>query len=114
MGVFLLHDLAQWAGATAILASLGCVIAAALGVQMSASALLPGDAAFDLARAMAILGGAAVLVAASSATLYYWLVGIASDRAALLVEVSLVGGTLLFAGMLGLLLHRDGRAGAPR
>jgi hypothetical protein len=114
MGVFLLHDLAQWAGATAILACLGCIIAAALGVQMSASALLPGEAAFDLARGMAVLGGSAVLVAAASSTLYYWLIGVASGRAAVLIEASLVGGTVLFAGLLGLLLRRGQHARAPR
>ena len=41
MGVYLLQDLAQWAGATAVLAGMGCLIAALLGVQMSASMHAP-------------------------------------------------------------------------
>jgi hypothetical protein len=114
VGVYLLHDLAQWAGATAVLAALGCIIAAILGVQMSASVFLPGEAAFDLAKTMAVLGGSAVIVAASSATLYFWLIGTASGWAALLIEVSLLGGTLVFAGVLGMLLHPGGRARAHR
>jgi hypothetical protein len=114
VGVYLLHELAQWAGATAVLAFLGCLIAAILGVQMSASVFLPGEAAFDLAKVMAILGGTAVLVAASTSTLYYWLIGLASERAAFLVEVSLLGGALVFAGTLGMLLDRGRRARAHR
>lgn len=114
MGVYLLHDLAQWAGATAVLAALGCIIAAILGVQMSASVFLPGEAAFDLAKTMAVLGGSAVFVAAASATVYFWLIGVASGWSALLIEVSLLGGTLVFAGTLGMLLDRGRRARAHR
>ncbi|HEY8859126.1 MAG TPA: hypothetical protein VIM27_06695 [Gaiellales bacterium] len=114
MGVYLLHELAQWAGATAVLALLGCLIAAILGVEMSASVFLPGEAAFDLAKAMAILGGSAVLVAASTSTLYFWLVGVASERAAVLVEVSLLGSALVFAGTLRILLDHGRRARAHR
>ena len=114
VGVYLLHDLAQWAGATAVLAAMGCIIAAILGVQMSASVFLPGEAAFDLAKTMAVLGGSAVIVAASASTLYFWLVGVASEWAALLIEVSLLGGALVFAGMLGMLLDRGRRARAHR
>jgi asparagine N-glycosylation enzyme membrane subunit Stt3 len=112
VGVYLLHDVSQWAGATAILACLGCFIAAALGVQFSVSAMLPGDAAFDLARVMAVVGGTSVLVAAATCTLYYWLIGVASGRAAALVGVSLAAGTLAFAGILGMMFER--RRAAPR
>jgi hypothetical protein len=106
MGVYLLQQLAQWAAATAIIACLGCFIAAALGIQFSASVLMPGDAAFALARTMAIMGGAAVIVAGTSSTLYFWLIGAASDRAAAIVEIGMVATTLLFLGMLGLLRER--------
>ena len=109
MGVSLLQDLAQWAAATAFLACLGCFIAAALGIQFSASALMPGDAAFALARTMAILGGAAVLVAGLSSTLYFWLIGVASDRAAVMVGAGMVAAALVFVGMLGM-LHDRGHA----
>jgi hypothetical protein len=63
---------------------------------------------------MAVLGGSAVLVAASTSTLYYWLIGVASERAAVMVEVSLLGGVLVFAGSLGMLLDRGRRARAHR
>jgi hypothetical protein len=109
VGVYLLQHLAQWAAATAFLACLGCFIAAALGVQFSASALMPGDAAFALARTMAILGGAAVIVAGLSSTLYYWLVGVASERAAVMIGVGMVAAALVFVGMLGM-LHDRGHA----
>jgi hypothetical protein len=113
VGVYLLQDVAQWAGATAVLAALGCLMAAVLGVQMSASVLLPGDAAFALARLMAAFGGAAVLVAAGTGTLYYWTIGVASGRATVLVEVGLLGATVVFAGALSMLHARAG-ARAPR
>jgi hypothetical protein len=109
VGVYLLQHLAQWAAATAFLACFGCFIAAALGIQFSASALMPGDAAFALARTMAVLGGAAVIVAGLSSTLYFWLIGAASDRAAVLVGVAMVGVAVIFVGMLGV-LHERGHA----
>jgi hypothetical protein len=109
VGVYLLQHLAQWAAATAFLACLGCFIAAALGIQFSASALMPGDAAFALARTMAILGGGAVIVSGLSATLYFWLIGAASERAAILVGVAMVGLAVIFVGMLGM-LHDRGHA----
>jgi hypothetical protein len=113
MGVSLLHDVAQWAGATAVLAALGCLIAGALGLQMSASFMMPADEAYGLARAMAILGGSSVLVAAASSTFYYWSLGIASGRATVLIEAGLLGGAMVFAGMLRVLSVRS-RARAPR
>jgi hypothetical protein len=106
VGVSLLQQLAQWAAATAFLACLGCFIAAALGIQFSASALMPGDAAFALARTMAILGGAGVIVAGLSSTLYFWLIGVASDRAAVMVGTGMVAAALVFVGMLGMLHAR--------
>jgi hypothetical protein len=113
MGVYLLQDVAQWAGATALLAAIGCLIAGVLGVQMSASVLLPGDEAYGLARMMAVLGGISVLVAGASSTLYYWSIGIASGRATVLIEAGMLGGAMAFAGLLRLFAAR-GRARAPR
>jgi hypothetical protein len=109
VGVYLLQHLAQWAAATALLACLGCFIAAALGIQFSASALMPGDAAFALARSMAILGGGAVIVSGLSGTLYFWLVGVASGRATVMVGIGMVAAGLVFVGMLGV-LHDRGHA----
>jgi hypothetical protein len=109
VGVYLLQHLAQWAAATALIACLGCIIAAALGIQFSASVLMPGDAAFALARTMAILGGTAVIVAGLSSTFYFWLIGAASDRAAVMVGVGVVAAALVFVGMVGM-LHARGHA----
>jgi hypothetical protein len=107
VGVYLLQHLAQWAAATAFLACLGCIIAAALGIQFSMSALMPGDAAFALARTMAVLGGGSVIVAGLSSTLYFWLIGAASDRAAALVGAAMIGVAVIFVGMLGVLHERS-------
>ena len=106
MGVHVLQGVSQWAGAAALLACIGCLIAAALGLEMSASVFLPGEAAYDLARTMAVLGGTCVLVSASTATLYYWLVGVASGRATAFVEIGLVSATLIFGGAVGMLRER--------
>jgi hypothetical protein len=109
VGVHLISDVARWAGAAAVVSFTGCVIAGVLGVQLSASVALPADRAFDLARRMALLGGACVLVAGSTSTLYYWLCGIASDRAAALVGVGLLAAALMFAGLARVLCERRRR-----
>lgn len=113
MGVSLLQDAAQWAGATAVLAALGCLIAGALGVQMSASPLAPSEEAFRLSGLMAILGGSAVLVACGASTFYYWTIGVASGRTTVLVEVGTLGGAIAFGGLLRVLAVRA-RARASR
>jgi hypothetical protein len=73
------HMVAQWAGATAVVALMGCIIAAVLGVQFSSHPLAPSAQAFDLARLMALVGGTAVIVAGTTSTFYWWSVGVASD-----------------------------------
>jgi hypothetical protein len=70
---------------------------------------MPGDAAFALARTMAILGGSAVIVAGVSSTAYFWMIGVASDRAAVMVGAGVLAAGLVFAGMIGM-LHERGHA----
>ena len=79
----MLHVLAQLSGATAYGAFLGCVIAAAFAIGS-----LDAEPAVRLARILALVGGSAVLVASSSSTLYSWIIGSASARSALLVEMA--------------------------
>ncbi|HYX84437.1 MAG TPA: hypothetical protein VE777_05670 [Gaiellales bacterium] len=110
MGVSLLHLVAQWAGATAYVALVACIVAASLAFAMASAITYPAEAAYRLARHMALVGGTAVLVAGTSSTLYYWLIGVASGRAALLIEMALLGAAAAFALVVALLLESGHRA----
>src|SRR6266536_5372894 len=110
VGVSMLHLIAQWAGATAYIALIACIVAATLAFGMSSAINYPADAAYRLARHMALVGGTAVLVACSASTLYYWLVGLASGRAALLIEMALLGAAAVFTLVAAMLLESGQRA----
>jgi hypothetical protein len=110
VGVAILHLIAQWAGATSVVSLIGCIIAFAIALQLSGQPLAPAAAAFDLARMLALLGGVAVIVAAGSATLYWWLVGVAPSATAAGVGSALVVVTLLFAVAVRALAARAPRA----
>jgi hypothetical protein len=101
----MLHVLAQLSGATAYAAFLGCVIAAAFAIGS-----LDGEPAVRLARLLAFVGGSAVLLAASCSTLYYWIVGSASTRSALLVELGLLALTAAFAVVVARAIEGGARA----
>jgi hypothetical protein len=101
----MLHVLAQLSGATAYGAFLGCVIAAAFAIGS-----LDGEPAVRLARILALVGGSAVLVASSSSTLYYWLIGSASARSALLVEMGLLALAAVFAVVVARAIEGGQRA----
>ena len=105
VGVTMLHVLAQLSGATAYGAFLGCVIAAAFAIGS-----LDAEPAVRLARILALVGGSAVLVASSSSTLYYWLIGSASARSALLVEMGLLALAAVFAVAVARLIEGGQRA----
>jgi hypothetical protein len=109
MGVGPVHVLAQWAGATAFIAALGCIIAAALGMQFASEPFAPAADAFRLARLLALLGGAAVIVAGAASTFYWWRVGVASDAAAAAVGCGITGAAVVFAVAARALLHRARR-----
>jgi hypothetical protein len=110
VGVAFLHLIAQWAGATSMVALIGCVVAFAIALQLSGHPLAPAAAAFDLARMLALLGGVAVIVAGGSATLYWWLVGVAPSATAAGIGSALVIVTLLFAVAVRALNARAPRA----
>lgn len=101
----MLHVLAQLSGATAYSAFLGCVIAAAFAIGT-----LDGEPAVRLARLLAFVGGSAVLLAASSSTLYYWLTGAANTRSALLIELGLLALAAAFAAVVAHVLEGGQRA----
>jgi len=82
MGLELLRLVSQWAGAIAVLAFVGCFIAATAAVELTRSMLETAQDAFRLARQMALVGGGAVIVAGLTATLYWWSTGVASSAAA--------------------------------
>jgi hypothetical protein len=99
MDLELVHLVSQWAGAVAVLALLGCFIAAALGLQFSSEMLGPAGGAFQLVRRMALLGGGAVITAGLTSTLYWWRLGVASSSAAVaaLAAVGVAGSAFAIA-----------------
>ncbi len=97
MGVAFLHLISQWAGATSVVALIGCIIAFALALQLSGHPLAPAAAAFDLARTLALLGGVAVIVACAAATLYWWCVGVAPSATAAGIGCGLAIVSVVFA-----------------
>jgi hypothetical protein len=96
MGVHLLADVAQTAMITTFVAAFGCIVAAAIAMPMRDVPGQPAEEAFGLARVMAVLGGAAGLVTGVVGTVYFFLIGVASPRAFLLVEMGLIGGAAAF------------------
>jgi hypothetical protein len=110
MGTALLHLIAQWAGATSIVALLGCIVAFALALQFSRQPFAPVDAAFDLARRLALLGGTAVIVACATSTLYWWRRGAAAGVVVVGIEAGLAIASLLFVVAVRTLGARAPRA----
>ena len=98
MDLELVRLLSQWAGAVAVLALLGCFIAAALGLQFVRETIGPADGAFQLVRQMALLGGGAVVTAGLTSTLYWWRLGVASSAAAVAAAAAVsASGTIAIA-----------------
>ena len=97
MGLELIRLVSQWAGATAVLALLACFIAGGLALQFSRVMLAPAGEAFQLARHMALLGGAAVTTAALTSTLYWWRLGVASTPAAAAAATTVTLSAVAFA-----------------
>ena len=90
MDLELVRLVSQWAGVVAVLALLGCFIAASLGLQLSGTMVGPAGDAIQLVRRMALVGGGAVITAGLTSTLYWWRVGVASTSAAV-AALSAVG-----------------------
>ncbi|HET7171145.1 MAG TPA: hypothetical protein VFI18_05885 [Gaiellales bacterium] len=97
MALELVRILSQWAGVIAFLALFGCFLAATAAVELSRAMVDTADEAFRLARRMALLGGACVLLAGLTSTLYWWGVGVASAAAALGMATGLGLATAAFA-----------------
>jgi hypothetical protein len=97
MDLELVRLVSQWAGAVAVLALLGCFIAAALGLQFVRETVGPAGGAFQLVRRMALLGGGAVVTAGLTSTLYWWRLGVASSAAAIAAAAAVSAGGLAFA-----------------
>lgn len=91
MGLELVRLVSQWAGAIAVLAFVGCFVAATAAVELARGTFEAAQDAFRLARLMALVGGGAVIVASLTATLYWWSTGVASSGAA--------GGTAMGVGL---------------
>ena len=96
MGVWLLGDVARTAVIAMYLSALSCIIAAAFAVPMSASPFQPSDAAYRLARLMALLGAVSGFVFGITGVAYFWLSGQASDRGFVVTEMALMGGIAVF------------------
>jgi hypothetical protein len=89
MGLELVRIVSQWAGAVAVLALFGCFLAATAAVELARAMADTADEAFKLARRMAVLGGACVIVAGLTSTLYWWRMGAASAAAAFGIAAAL-------------------------
>ncbi len=72
MDLELVRLVSQWAGAVAVLALLGCFIAAALGLQFVREPIGSAGDAFQLVRRMALLGGGAVSLAGLAFAIAAW------------------------------------------
>jgi hypothetical protein len=103
----ILHVVAQWAGATSVIALMGCIIAAAIGMQFSQDPLSPAAEAFELARTMALVGGSGVIVAGAAATLYWWQVGVVSTPVSAAVVSGLAVSAIAFAAAVRVLRARS-------
>jgi hypothetical protein len=89
MGLELVRIVSQSAGVVAVLALLGCFVAATAAVELSRAMADTADDAFHLARRMAVLGGSCVILASLTSTLYWWGAGVASPSAAAGIAVGL-------------------------
>ncbi len=106
MGIGFLGEVAKLAVITMFLAAEGCIVAAGFAVPMSKQPFQPAEAAFQLARAMAILGGVAAVVAGITATLFFWLTGQATQLDMLTIEPVVICSGVGFLGAVRLIDRR--------
>ena len=110
MGVELIADLAKTSMVTVFMAAFGCIVAAGFAVPMSASPGQPVDAAFRLAKVSGLVGGVAAFVCAGTSTLYFRLIGEASPKAFLLIEMGVIGAAVVTAVTVAVILSAGRRA----
>jgi hypothetical protein len=114
MGVWLLGDVARTAVIAMYLSALSCIIAAAFAVPMSTSPFQPADAAFRLARLMALLGAVSGFIFGVTGAAYFWLAGHASDQAFVVTEMALMGGIAVFLIAVAMLHQMQHSRSRPR
>lgn len=86
------------------------MLAAGFAIPMSASPFQPAEAAFRLARVMALLGGIAAFICGTTATLWAWLTGLATERVFVLTEMALAGAAVVTAIAVAALLSAERRS----
>jgi ethanolamine transporter EutH len=82
MGLQLVRIVSQSAGVVAVLALIGCFLAATVAIELSRGMHESADEMIRLVRRMAVIGGASVILAGTTSTLYWWRAGVASPAAA--------------------------------
>jgi hypothetical protein len=100
VGLELVRIVAQWAGTIAVLAFIGCFVAAAAAVELSRAMSDGADDAAQLVRRMALVGGAGVIVAGLTSTLYWWRAGVASAEAAIAMGAGIAIAAVAFAAVV--------------
>jgi hypothetical protein len=107
MGVVLLEIFAKTAMVTVFVAWFGCIVAAGFAVPMSMTPGQPAAAAFRLAKGMGLLGGVSALACGMVSTMYFFLIGRASPKEFLLVEMGLIGLAAVAAVVVSVILSSD-------
>jgi hypothetical protein len=99
MGLELVRIVSQWAGVIAVLSLFGCFLAATAAVELTRAMAESADEMFRLVRRMAVIGGACVILAGVTSTVYWWQVGVASPAAAfgIAAGLALAGATFTVA-----------------
>ncbi|MGN6380151.1 MAG: hypothetical protein ACTHNU_14460 [Gaiellales bacterium] len=111
MGVDLLSIFAKTAMVAVFMSAFGCIMAAGFAVPMSMTPGQPGAAAFKLAKCMGLVGSVSALLCGMVSTLYFFLVGVASPKAFLLVEMGLIGVAAVAAVTVTVILSNDRSSG---
>ena len=96
MGLELLRLVSQWAGILAVLAMVGCFLAATFAVEASRAMVETADDAFQLVSHMARVGGVCVIVAGATSTFYWWQSGVASPEGAAAILAALALAATMF------------------
>ena len=105
MGLELVRLISQCAGIVAVLALIGCFLAATMAAELSRAMVETADDAIQLVRRMALVGGVSVILAGLTSTLYWWQAGVASAEAAGAMFAGLVVAAVTFAAVARRLLR---------
>jgi hypothetical protein len=99
MGLELVRLISQCAGIVAVLALIGCFLAATMALELSRAMAETADDAILLVRRMALVGGGCVILAGLTSTLYWWRAGVASAEAAAAMFAILVLAAVTFTAV---------------